>query len=309
MSEQIGVKQRRGLFGRRGMAGGTGPEAPSPPAGKTAAARRPVNLWLGGGLVALVLLAAGLSLLWTPHPHAVLAVSNKFAAPSASHWLGTDQLGRDVVSQLMVAARNSMTVALVAVLLGGSIGTVLGLAASAFGGWVETLVMRFADLSFAFPALLFAIMLAAAFGPSLSNAVLAIAFINIPIFARVARGAANVVWTRDYVLAGRAAGFGAVRLTRDHILPNIAAPLIVQATIEFAVAILAEAALSYLGLGAQPPMPSWGRMLSEAQTLMYLAPQLAVYPGLCIVAAVLGFGLLGDGLRDVTDPRLVRART
>jgi peptide/nickel transport system permease protein len=168
--------------------------------------------------------------------------------------------------------------------------------------------MRLADLGFAFPALLFAIMLAAVFGPSLTNAVLAISFINIPIFARVTRASANQIWTRDYVAAARAAGRGRFAISRDHILPNIAAAIIVQATIEFAVAILAEAALSYLGLGAQPPASSWGRMLSEAQTLMYLAPQLAIYPGLCIVVAVLGFGLLGDGLRDITDPRLARAR-
>jgi peptide/nickel transport system permease protein len=173
---------------------------------------------------------------------------------------------------------------------------------------VEDIVMRFADISFAFPALLFAIMLAAVFGPSLSVAIVAIAFINIPVFARVARASANQIWTREYALAARAAGMGRFAITRDHILPNIAAPIIVQATIEFAIAILAEAALSYLGLGAQPPSPSWGRMLSEAQTLMYLAPQLAIYPGLCIVVAVLGFSLLGDGLRDVTDPRLARAR-
>ncbi|WP_340110095.1 ABC transporter permease [Pikeienuella sp. HZG-20] len=268
----------------------------------------PANLLIGSVLIALIVGAALLSTIWTPHPYAVLDVSRKFQGPSAAHWLGADQLGRDVVSQLMVAAGNSMAVALIAVGLGASIGSALGLLASAIGGWVEDLVMRFSDLSFAFPALLFAIMLAAVFGPSLQNVVLAIAFINIPIFARVARGSANQVWTREYVFAARAAGMGAFAISRDHILPNIAAPLIVQATIEFAVAILAEAALSYLGLGAQPPSPSWGRMLSEAQTLLYLAPQLAIYPGLCIVAAVLGFGLLGDGLRDVTDPRLARRR-
>ncbi len=268
----------------------------------------PANFIIGAVLVALVLGAAVLSLIWTPHDPTALNIRGKFADPSATHWLGTDQLGRDVVSQLMAAARNSMTVALVAVLLGGSIGVALGLLASAIGGWVEDGVMRLADLGFAFPALLFAIMLAAVFGPSLSNAVLAIAFINIPIFARVSRASANQIWTREYVLAARAAGMTKLAITRDHILPNIAAAVIVQATIEFAVAILAEAALSYLGLGAQPPASSWGRMLSEAQTLIYLAPELAIYPGLCIVTAVLGFGLLGDGLRDITDPRLARAR-
>lgn len=270
--------------------------------------RLPANFIIGAVLVTLVVGVAALSVIWTPHDPTALNIRDKFAAPSPIHWLGTDQLGRDVVSQLMAAARNSMTVALVAVLLGGSIGVALGLFASAVGGWVEDGVMRLADLGFAFPALLFAIMLAAVFGPSLSNAVLAIAFINIPVFARVTRGSANQVWTLDYVAASRAAGMNRLIISRDHILPNIAAAIIVQATIEFAVAILAEAALSYLGLGAQPPASSWGRMLSEAQTLMYLAPHLAIYPGLCIITAVLGFGLLGDGLRDITDPRLSRQR-
>ncbi|WP_245243089.1 ABC transporter permease [Pararhodobacter sp. SW119] len=266
------------------------------------------NLILGAILVALVVGVAGLSLIWTPHDHALMNIRERFGAPSDVHWLGTDQLGRDIVSQLMVAARNSMTVALIAVLMGGSIGVALGLLASALGGWFEDLIMRVADIGFAFPALLFAIMLSAVFGPSLWVAVLAIAFINIPVFARVTRGAANVIWTRDYVAAARAAGQGRFAISRDHILPNVAAPVIVQATIEFAIAILAEAALSYLGLGAQPPSPSWGRMLSEAQTLMFMAPQLAIYPGLCIMAAVLGFSLLGDALRDLTDPRLTRSR-
>jgi len=268
----------------------------------------PANFVIGAVLVAIVVGIAALSLIWTPHDPTQLNIRDKFAGPTPAHWLGTDQLGRDLVSQLMAGARNSMTVALTAVLLGGSIGVALGLFASAVGGWVEDGVMRLADLGFAFPALLFAIMLAAVFGPSLGNAVLAIAFINIPIFARVTRGSANQVWSLDYVSAARAAGMTKFAISRDHILPNIAAAIIVQATIEFAVAILAEAALSYLGLGAQPPASSWGRMLSEAQTLMYLAPQLAIYPGLCIIMAVLGFGLLGDGLRDITDPRLARQR-
>ncbi|SDE75054.1 ABC transporter permease [Ruegeria marina] len=268
----------------------------------------PPNLLIGAVLVALVAGTAALSLVWTPHDHTLLNIRGKFAAPSELHWLGTDQLGRDVFSQLMVAARNSVAVALISVCLGGVIGVALGLVASAMGGVVEDVIMRIADIGFAFPALLLAIMLAAVFGPSLPVAIIAIAFINIPVFARVTRASANQIWTREYVYAARAAGMGRVSISRDHVLPNIAAPIIVQATIEFAIAILAEAALSYLGLGAQPPAPSWGRMLSEAQTLMYLAPQLAIYPGVCIVTAVLGFSLLGDGLRDITDPRLVRQR-
>lgn len=267
----------------------------------------PVSLVVGGVLVGAVALAAAVSLVWTPYPFAAIDVAGKFQGPGAAHWLGTDQLGRDVVSQLMAGARNSIAIAFAAVLLGGSLGVALGLAASARGGLVEDCVMRLADFGFAFPALLFAIMLAAVFGPSLTNAIVAIAFINIPVFARVARAAANQVWTREFTLAARAVGRSRFAITVDHVLPNIAAPVIVQATIEFAVAVLAEAALSYLGLGVQPPAASWGRMLSEAQTLLYLAPQLAVYPGLCIMVAVLGFNLLGDGLRDLTDPRLARA--
>ncbi len=270
--------------------------------------RLPANLAVGAALVAAVAGLALLSLVWTPYPYAAIDVAAKFQPPSMAHWLGTDQLGRDLASQLMAGARNSVAIALVAVLLGGTLGTALGLLASAAGGVVEEAVMRLADFSFAFPALLFAIMLAAVFGPSLMNAVIAIGFINVPIFARVARAAANQVWGRDFVLAARAGGRGRLAITRDHVLPNIMAPLVVQATIEFAVAILAEAALSYLGLGVQPPEPSWGRMLSEARTLLYLAPQLAVYPGLCIAAAVLGFNLLGDGLRDLGDPRLKGVR-
>ena len=156
--------------------------------------------------------------------------------------------------------------------------------------------------------LLFAIMLSAIYGPSLSNAVAAIAFINAPIFARVARGSSALIWRLDYAMAARAAGRSRAAIALAHVLPNISAVLLVQATIEFAVAILAEAALSYLGLGVQPPTPSWGRMLSEAQTLLFLEPMLAIWPGLCIVVAVIGFNMLGDGLRDATDPRLARAR-
>ncbi len=266
------------------------------------------NLMIGATLVAVVLGTAALSLVWTPHEATRIAVALKFQPPSWAHPLGTDQLGRDVVSQLMLGARTSMTIALVAVLLGGGIGTALGLLAAAVGGWVDEVVMRLADFSFAFPALLFAIMLAAVFGPSLANAVIAIAFINVPVFARVARAAAAQVWTRGYVLAAQSAGRGRLAITRDHVIPNVLAPVTVQLTIEFAVAILAEAALSYLGLGAQPPTPSWGRMLSEAQTLLYLAPQLAIWPGLCIMVAVMGFNLLGDGVRDLSDPMLRRTR-
>ena len=263
---------------------------------------------VGAVLVALLLLAAGLSLLWQPYPPAEIDIPNKLAPPSASHWLGTDSLGRDIASQLLVGSQNSIVVGVVAVGIGLSLGVLLGCLAAARRGWVEELIMRSADFTLAFPALLTAIMLTAIYGPGLVTSIVAIGIFNIPVFARLARAAAQGVWTRDYVLAARAAGKGAWRITLDHVLPNIANVLIVQATIQFALAILAEAALSYLGLGTQPPQPSWGRMLNEAQTLLFEAPHLALYPGVAIALAVLGLNLLGDGLRDLLDPRLVRQR-
>jgi len=271
------------------------------------AARHPS--FLAGALLAALLVAAALlSLVWTPYPPAEIDIPNKLAAPSAAHWLGTDSLGRDIASQLLAGARSAIVVGVVAVAIGLVLGVGLGCLAAARRGWVEELVMRAADFTFAFPALLSAIMLGAIYGPGLATGIVAIGIFYIPVFARLARGAASAVWAREYVLAARAAGFGPARITWDHVLPNIAAVLIVQATISFATAILAEAALSYLGLGTQPPQPSWGRMLNEAQTQLFQAPLLAVYPGVAIALSVLGLNLLGDGLRDLLDPRLARRR-
>jgi peptide/nickel transport system permease protein len=209
---------------------------------------------------------------------------------------------------LLVGARNSILVGLIAVGIGLAVGTALGLLAAARGGWLEELIMRLADFTFAFPAILSAIMLTAVFGAGIVNAIIAIGIFNIPTFARITRASARSIWSREYVLAARACGKGPWRITLDHVLPNMLSVLIVQATIQFALAILAEAALSYLGLGTQPPQPSWGRMLAEAQTLLFQAPLLAVFPGLAIALAVLGLNLLGDGMRDVLDPRLARKR-
>lgn len=263
---------------------------------------------LGAALVALLVAAAALSLVWTPRSPYELDVPHKLGAPSAAHWLGTDSLGRDVASLLLVGAQNSIVVGVVAVGIGVLFGVALGLLASARRGWVEEAVMRLADFTFAFPALLSAIMLTAVYGPGLGVSVIAIGIFNIPVFARIARAQANAVWSRDFVLAARACGKGGWRITLEHVLPNIAGVLIVQATTQFALAILAEAALSYLGLGTQPPRPSWGRMLNEAQTQMFQAPLLAVFPGAAIALAVLGLNLLGDGLRDLLDPRLAPRR-
>lgn len=273
-----------------------------------ALAPRHGSFLLGGVFGGLVVLLALVSLAWTPHSAYELDVANKLKPPSPTHWLGTDHFGRDVASMIMVGARNSLLVGFVAVGTGLAIGVFLGLWASARRGWVEELVMRVSDFAFAFPAILSAIMITATLGPGAVNSILAIGIFNIPVFARVTRGSANAVWAREFVLAARAAGKGRVRITWEHVLPNLLGVIVVQATIFFAIAILAEAALSYLGLGTQPPHPSWGRMLHEAQTFLHLSPHLVLFPGLAVVISVLGFNLLGDGLRDLLDPRLSRTR-
>ena len=262
----------------------------------------------GGALVLLVLFAAVLSLVWTPWSAYDIDIAAKLKPPSSAHWLGTDVFGRDIVSLLLVGARATIAVGVIAVGIGLSFGVCLGLIAAARRGWTEELIMRMSDFTFAFPAVLSAIMLAAAVGPGMVTSITAIGIFQIPTFVRVTRASANAIWSREFVLAARASGKGAFRITTEHVLPNILSVLIVQATIGFALAILAEAALSYLGLGTQPPQPSWGRMLNEAQTLLFQAPSLAVYPGVAIAIAVLGLNLLGDGLRDLLDPRLSRER-
>jgi peptide/nickel transport system permease protein len=233
---------------------------------------------------------------------------HKLAAPSATHLMGTDPFGRDVLSMVMSGATSSLSVSLVAVLLGAGVGIPFGMLAAARGGWVDALVMRTADLAFAFPALLTAVMITALAGPGATNAMLAIGIFNIPVFARVTRGASLSVQGLDYVTASRSIGRGETAIMWRHVLPNITSSLLVQATIQFALAIVADAGLSYVGLGTQPPFPSWGRMLNDAQTYIYKAPMLAVYPGAAITLSVLGLNLLGDGLRDLLDPRLAGRR-
>ncbi|MBK6294508.1 MAG: ABC transporter permease [Rhodoferax sp.] len=278
------------------------------PKGLASRLRQHHNLLVGAMLTLLLIGAAALSLVWTPWSPFEIDMAAKLQGPTRQHWLGTDPFGRDVASLLLMGARNSILVGVIAVSIGLLLGTAAGLLAAARRGWVEELVMRLADFTFAFPAILSAIMLTAVFGAGIVNAIIAIGIFNIPTFARISRASARQIWAREYVLAARACGKGPWRITLDHVLPNIASVLIVQATIQFALAILAEAALSYLGLGTQPPQPSWGRMLAEAQTLLYQAPLLAVFPGVAIAMAVLGLNLLGDGLRDLLDPKLTRKR-
>ncbi len=257
-----------------------------------------------GGLITLVFITlALLSFVWTPHDALSVNIMERLKPISGDYWLGTDQYGRDLFSMIMLGARNSIAVALVAVGIGMGLGVPIGTWAAARGGWLDEALMRTGDFIFAFPALISAIMITALLGPGAINAIIAIGIFNIPVFARLARGAALSLWTRDFILAARLSGKNAVHITWEHILPNIANLLIVQGTIQFSLGILAEASLSYVGLGTQPPMPSWGKMLFEAQTMMAFAPQLAIIPGLAIIFTVLGLNLLGDGLRDVLDPK------
>jgi peptide/nickel transport system permease protein len=269
----------------------------------------PRGLVIGGVITAFFVLMALVSLVWTPFDFAAQNIPNKFKPPSPEHWLGTDHFGRDILSMIMKGSQTSISVALVAVTVGAVIGTPLGLwAAANRGSLLDETIMRLNDLVFAFPALLIAILITAVFGPSAVNAIIAIGIFNIPVFARLARAGALTLWQREFIMAARVAGKGAARISAEHILPNIFNTLLVQITIQFALGILAEAALAYVGLGAQPPIPSWGKMLADSQTMIAIAPHVALIPGLTIVLMVLGVNLLGDGMRDVLDPRLRRSR-
>ena len=262
-----------------------------------------VRLVLGAAITAAVVAMALLSLVWTPFPATRMRIAMKLKAPLEAGIAGTDALGRDIFSQLMLGAWNSLSIAILAVLFGMIVGVALGTAAAARRGFVEETIMRFADVVFAFPALISAIMIAALIGSGAKTAIIAIALFNVPVFIRVSRGLAQRVWANDFCLAAQAAGKGGFRITVDHILPNIAGGVAIQATIQVGLAILVEAGLSFLGLSLAPPAPSWGRMLSDAQTYLSQAPWMAIAPGLAVAVAVLGFNLLGDGLRDRFDPR------
>ena len=263
------------------------------------------SFWVGSICVLFVFLLAIVSFFWTPYDVTSLEISNRFKTPSYNHFLGTDHFGRDILSMIMVGTQTSIAVAMVAVGIGILFGLPLGLIAAAKRGtFFDDLVMRFNDLIFAFPALIIAILITAVLGPGAFNAIIAIGIFNIPVFARVARGAALTQWSKEYILAAQVSGKGTILISIEHIIQNILNLLIVQATIQFSLGILAEAALSYVGLGAQPPIPSLGRMLADSQTMISIAPHMAIFPGLFIVITVLGLNLMGDGLRDYFDPKL-----
>ncbi len=265
-----------------------------------------LNLLAGGGLIGLFLIMALISLVYTPYPPTRQDIGAQLAPATIAHPLGTDSFGRDTLSRLMVGARHTLTVAVFAVAIGALLGTGLGMIAGWFSGFIDDAVMRTVDFIMGFPILLFAILIAAVFGPGMRNSLIAIGLANIPVFARLVRGNLLGLKEREFVVSARACGAGGRRILLVHLLPNLLSPLVIQVTLSLGTAILADAGLSYLGLGIQPPHPSWGRMVYAAQSFLSLDPWLAVYPGIAIALTILGFNLLGDGLRDRLDPRRIR---
>ena len=264
---------------------------------------RHVTFTLGFAVSALLVLTAALSLVYTPQDPLQMSITGRLQGPSAAHWLGTDQFGRDLLSRIMTGAVTSISVGVIAVGIGMGIGVLLGMLSGYFGGWLDEGFMRLIDAVQGFPAILSALLFSAVFKPGIGISMVAIGIAFIPVFARLARGSFLELRDREFVLAARALGAGDAALILRHIFPNTLSPLIVQATISFPVAILAEAALSYLGLGTQPPHPSWGLMLKDAQNFLGLSPWYAIFPGGAIALTVLGLNLLGDGLRDLLDPK------
>lgn len=258
----------------------------------------------GGSIVLVLVVAAVFAPLIAPHSPYQQYTTDQLVGPSAAYPMGTDDLGRDVFSRVLFGARISIQVAAISVAIGLLVGGALGLIAAYYGGAWDLIIMRFADILFAFPSLLLAIAVLALLGPSLTNVMVAIGIIFIPIFVRVTRAAGLVIVQEPYVDASRASGASPARIMLRHVLPNALPPLLVQTTLAISYAILAEASLSFLGLGAQPPEPSWGSMLNAGRGFMVFAPWTAVAPGMAIFLAVLGFNILGDGLRDVLDPRM-----
>jgi peptide/nickel transport system permease protein len=268
--------------------------------------RRPlrhVTFTLGAAVTSALVVTAALSLIYTPADPLTMSITGRLQGPTGAHPFGTDHFGRDVLSRVMTGAVTSIAVGLIAVGIGAGAGTLLGLLSGYTGGWTDEILMRLVDAVQGFPAILSALLFTAVFSPGMLVSMVAIGIAFVPAFARLARGSVLELRAREFVLAARALGGGDARLLLRHILPNSLPPLIVQATTSFPVAILAEAALAYLGLGTQPPHPSWGLMLKEAQNFLSLNPWFAVFPGGAIALTVLGLNFLGDGLRDLLDPK------
>lgn len=258
----------------------------------------------GGYIVLFYFLMAILAPLLAPYDPYEVDLVNKLQSPSAEHWMGTDDKGRDVLSRLLYGTRLSLAVGVVAVMIGAVFGIILGLLSGYYGKWLDSIIMRIVDILLAFPGILLALAIVSALGPSLINVMIAVGVFSIPMFARIVRGSVLSVKKLEYVDAIRSLGASDLRIIFVHILPNIMSPIIVQITMRLATAILSAAGLSFLGVGAQPPSPEWGAMLSAGRDYMFTYPYLALFPGLAISTLVIGFNIFGDGLRDALDPKM-----
>jgi peptide/nickel transport system permease protein len=259
---------------------------------------------VGAGIVVFFIIIAILAPLIAPYGVNEQVLSNRNAPPSADHWFGTDDFGRDILSRVMFGARISLWVGFVAVTGSIVIGCFLGIIAGYYGRWIDTLISRIFDIMLAFPSILLAIAVVAVLGPSLQNALIAIALINVPNFGRLIRSKVLSVKQEEYIMAAKAIGMSDARILFHHVLPNSLAPIIVQGTLAVATAIIEAAALGFLGMGAQPPEPEWGKMLADSRQYIIQAPWTVLFPGVAIMLTVLGFNLMGDGLRDALDPRM-----
>ena len=257
----------------------------------------------GAIVVITIIILAILAPLIAPYDPRAMDMSKKFQGPSLEHWLGTDDKGRDILSRLVYGSRISLTVGILSTLIGAFVGVVMGIVAGYYGKWIDSLIMRICDVLLAFPGILLALAIVSILGPSTTNTIIAIAIFAIPTFARIVRGSTLSVKKLEYVDAIRAMGSRDIRIIFKHILPNITSPIIVQATLYIASAIITSSALSFLGLGTQPPDPEWGTMLANGRSYMAQAPHLTLFPGLVILLVVIGFNLFGDGLRDALDPK------
>ena len=265
--------------------------------------RNPVAM-AGGAVVILLIVVAIVAPYLAPYDPVHQDLANSLAGPSMKHLAGTDVHGRDIFSRIIYGTRISLRIGFLGMLLGCVVGVILGLVAGYYGGWADTIIMRLMDVQLAFPGLLVAICIIAIIGPGLENVIVAVGIFSVPLFARVTRGQVLSLKEQDFIAAARMMGAQDGRIMLNHLLPNAAAPLLVLCTLRIATAILTAASLSFLGLGAQPPIPEWGAMLSDGRAYLALAPHVATTPGLAILVTVLAFNLLGDGLRDALDPRL-----
>lgn len=259
---------------------------------------------IGGSIVLIYIILAALAPVISPYDPYEIDLVNKLQAPSADHIMGTDDKGRDIFSRILYGSQLSLAVGFVSVFIGALFGIILGIVSGYYGGWVDTIIMRFIDVLLAFPGLLLALAIVSALGPSLINVMIAVGVFSVPTFARIVRGSTLSVKKMEYIDAIRVLGASDVKIIFVHILPNIMSPIIVQGTLRLATSILSVAGLSFLGMGAQPPTPEWGAMLSDGRDFLFTAPHIALFPGIAIALIVLGFNLFGDGLRDALDPRM-----